>query len=210
MTENGICTLTSADGPVDEASYSDGTPLPWVELRVTDLLEGDEVGAGEEGLLWIQSASQCVDYVPDHETFVAAHDGPWFNTGDLARLQPDGSIRIVGRVKDLIIRGGENIPALEVERALALHDDIIEVVVVGIPDDRLGERACAVMTVADGAGVDLSRVQAHLDSLGMAKQYWPEYLLVREGLLRSASGKIAKDQLRIWATEELGSFQGNV
>src|SRR5690606_17807930 len=105
----------------DETAASDGFPMPWAELKITDF-EGNPLPQGASGVLWIKGASQCVDYYPDHDVFVNSYDADgWFNTGDLARINADGSLRITGRVKDMIIRGGENIPVTEVENALATH-----------------------------------------------------------------------------------------
>ena len=108
-----------------------------------------------------------------------ADDGgaPWFDTGDLARRRPDGGIRIAGRTKDLVIRGGENVPVVEVEAVLFGHPKVREVAVIGYPDDRLGERACAVVVADPDAGpVELGELTAWLDRAGMAKQFWPERL----------------------------------
>ena len=182
----------------------DGYPLPWVQLKFTDF-EGNEVGVGEDGVLWVKSASQCVDYFPDHDVYIASYDRDgWFNTGDMARLHEDGSIRITGRIKEMIIRGGENIPVAEVESALASHPDIAEAVVVAVPDERLGERACAVVVPASGVEtVEFEAAKRHLESLGMAKQYWPEFFSVRESLPRTASGKIRKTEVQDSVLQEL-------
>jgi cyclohexanecarboxylate-CoA ligase len=197
MTENGVCTMSREAGSSEETAASDGFPLPWVELKVTSV-DGLHSASSDEGLLWVKSASQCIDYVPDHEAYVAAFDAEgWFNTGDLARLLPDGSLRITGRLKDMVIRGGENVPVVEVEHALLAHSAIAEVAIVGIPDPRLGERACAVVVLSDDAkDLGLSQIQDYLLHLGMAKQFWPEYVVVRVTLPRTAAGKVRKAELR--------------
>lgn len=197
MTENGCLTITRADARPEETAASDGFPMPWAELKVTDF-DGTPLPPGASGVLWIKGASQCVDYYPDHEVFVNSYDADgWFNTGDLARINPDGSLRITGRVKDMIIRGGENIPVTEVENALATHPSVAEAAVVPVPDDRLGERAWAVLVPSRGVDdVDIDDLKRHLEELGMAKQYWPEYFSVRHELPRTASGKIRKNEVR--------------
>jgi cyclohexanecarboxylate-CoA ligase len=119
----------------------------------------------------------------------------WFETGDLARLDTSGAVRIAGRAKDLVIRGGENVPVVEVEALLYRHPKVREVAVVGVPDERLGERACAVV-VADGDAPDLQELTDHLQAAGMARQYWPERLVVADELPKTASGKIQKYRLR--------------
>jgi cyclohexanecarboxylate-CoA ligase len=126
---------------------------------------------------------------------VASPDADWFATGDVARVRPDGGIRIVGRTKDLVIRGGENIPVAEVEDLLLRHPSVAEVAVIGVPDDRLGERACAVITV-EGAAPTLTELTDFLAGVGMAKQFWPERLEVMDEMPRTPSGKIQKFKLR--------------
>ncbi len=125
--------------------------------------------------------------------------GPWFDTGDLARRRPDGGIRIAGRTKDLVIRGGENVPVVEVEAVLFGHPRVREVAVIGYPDERLGERACAVVVPddaeADGA-LTLDELTAWLGRAGMAKQFWPERLEVVDAMPKTPSGKIQKFALR--------------
>ncbi|TFV57087.1 cyclohexanecarboxylate-CoA ligase [Mycobacterium sp. PS03-16] len=193
MTENGVCTMTRPGGGNDQA---DGSALPWVELKITDT-EGRPQPAGTVGKLWIRSASQCVDYFPRHDLYEAALDAEgWFDTGDLAELRADGNLRIAGRVKDMIIRGGENIPVLEVENALSAHPAVADVAVVGIPDERLGERACAVVVPATGREFGIEALRRHLDTLGMARQYWPESVRLVKALPRTTTGKVQKNELR--------------
>lgn len=108
----------------------------------------------------------------------------------------DGYIRISGRSKDIIIRGGENIPVVEVEGLLFRHPAIAEVAVVGYPDARLGERACAFVRLRDGQSLVLADVTAHLEQARMAKQYFPERLIVLEEMPRTPTGKVQKFKLR--------------
>jgi cyclohexanecarboxylate-CoA ligase len=187
MTENGVCTMTRPGGDRDQA---DGAPLPWVELKTTET-------RGSVGKLWVRSASQCVDYFPRHDLYEAALDAHgWFDTGDLAEIRADGNLRIAGRVKDMIIRGGENIPVLEVENALSAHPAVADVAVVGVPDERLGERACAVVVPASEQSFDMDALRSHLGTLGMARQYWPESVRLVETLPRTTTGKVQKNELR--------------
>jgi acyl-CoA synthetase (AMP-forming)/AMP-acid ligase II len=144
----------------------------------------------------VRTASQCVDYL-DHATYVASFVDGWFDTGDIAVIAEDTSIRITGRAKDMIIRGGENIPVAQVEEALLTLHAVREVALVPVPDDRLGERACAVIVTTDGIAVDLPVIQSHLAKLGMAKQYWPEFVLAVESLPRTGSGKVLKHARRL-------------
>jgi len=196
MTENGCVTTTRPEQPPLRAVASDGTAVPGMEVRIVDQQTGAPVTDGRPGLLQVRGASQCLGYFRRPEVYRASlTDDGWFDTGDLARADGYGGIRITGRVKDLIVRGGENIPVLEVEAALLRHHTVKDVAVVGYPDMRLGERACAVLVPADRPPT-LGDLCAHLAGLGMAKQYWPERLEVVTALPRTPSGKIQKFALR--------------
>ncbi|WP_246236541.1 AMP-binding protein [Actinomadura chibensis] len=204
MTENGVCTITppGARG----AELTDGRPVAWAEVKVVDD-DGSPVRQGRSGHLLVRSASQCVGYFPGVELYPSLIDRDgWFATGDIARMNRDGSIKLLGRRKDLIIRGGENIPVLEVESALRSIPGVSDVVVVGVPDDRLGERACAVIVPAPGhppTSLDVAR--DHLRALGMAKPYWPESLVLWDGAFpTTASGKVAKAEVRARIRGDIG------
>ena len=144
----------------------------------------------------MRTPTQHRTYFGRHDLYEASFQHGWFDTGDLARMDDDGYIRITGRSKDIIIRGGENIPVTEVEAALYRCPKIREVAVVGYPDDRLGERSCAVVVPAEGETLALDDLTRHLQAERMAKQYWPERLELRDTLPKTASGKIQKFVLR--------------
>ncbi|MNR15666.1 Short-chain-fatty-acid--CoA ligase [compost metagenome] len=121
----------------------------------------------------------------------------WFATGDLARMDAQGYIRITGRTKDVVIRGGENVPVVEIENLLYKHPAISAVALVGCPDDRLGERVCAYVTMHDGhSSLTLEDITAFLLEQRLTKNYLPEYLEVLPALPRTPSGKIQKFKLR--------------
>ena len=204
MTENGCVTITRPEQPPLRAAESDGTAVPGMEVRVVpdpDVASDDGgagAGGGAIGRLQVRGASQCVGYFNRPETYAASvTDDGWFDTGDLARDDGYGGIRIAGRLKDLISRGAEKIPVVEVEAALLRHPAVRDVAVVAYPDERLGERACAVIVPA-GAGdpPTLDDLTGHLDTLGMAKQYWPERVELVPELPKTPSGKIQKFRLR--------------
>ncbi|QFZ19061.1 AMP-binding protein [Saccharothrix syringae] len=195
MTENGAPTITRPEDPEMRAAESDGSAVPGMEVRIV----GDDlrpVPAGETGRLQVRGATQCLGYFrrPDVYADNVTDDG-WFDTGDLARDDGHGGIRIAGREKDVISRGGEKVPVVEVEAALLRHPGIKDVAVVGYPDDRLGERACAVIVPQDEPP-QLPDLREHLDSLGMAKQYWPERVEHTAELPKTPSGKVQKFRLR--------------
>ncbi|MEV6689889.1 AMP-binding protein [Micromonospora sp. NPDC051196] len=196
MTENGCVTVTRPEDPLMRAAESDGTPVPGMQVRMVDEKTGEPVDAGAVGRLQVRGDNQCLGYYrrPDLYRESLTPDG-WFDTGDLARDDGHGGIRIVGRVKDVIVRGAEKVPVAEVEAALLRHPAIREVAVVGYPDPRLGERACAVIVPA-GEAPSLDDLRAHLTGLGMAKPYWPERISVVDELPKTPSGKVQKFVLR--------------
>ncbi|GAA3659972.1 AMP-binding protein [Streptomyces chitinivorans] len=195
MTENGCVTVTRPEQPPLRAAESDGTPVPGMEVRIVGR-HGGPVRPGETGLLQVRGSAQCVGYFRRQEVYRASvtADG-WFDTGDLARDDGHGGIRIAGRVKDVIVRGAENIPVVEVEAALLRHHAVKDVAVVGYPDQRLGERACAFLVTTDPA-LGLPELRDHLAGLGMARTYWPERVEQVPALPRTPSGKIQKFALR--------------
>ena len=194
MTENGAVTLTRLDD-ADERSFStDGLPLPGVEVRVVDI-DHNDLPAGEAGKLLLRSCSNFGGYL--HRPHLNGTDADdWFDTGDLARIDAQGYIRITGRSKDVIIRGGENIPVVEIESLLYRHPAIAIAAIVAYPDERLGERACAVVVPKPGLDIDLPAIQAFLKEQKVAIQYIPERLIVRDALPSTPSGKIQKFRLR--------------
>jgi acyl-CoA synthetase (AMP-forming)/AMP-acid ligase II len=123
-------------------------------------------------------------------------EGDWFDTGDLAIIDEDGYVKLSGRTKDIIVRGGENIPVAYVENALYEDPRIEAVAVVGMPDERLQERAAACVVLKPGASLTFEEMQQLLRDKGVAKPYWPERLDILDELPRTASGKIQKFALR--------------
>jgi len=194
MTENGAATIVRPqDGP-EKAFETDGCPLPGVEVRVVNPY-GAPLPPDQEGRLQIRSASNFVGYLRRPEWYGMDTEG-WFETGDLARIDADGYIRITGRAKDIIIRGGENIPVVEVEGLIYRHPAVQEAAVVAMPDPRLGERACAFVVLKPGAELSLSALCDFLSAQKMATQYLPERLEVIEQMPETPSGKIQKFHLR--------------
>jgi cyclohexanecarboxylate-CoA ligase len=208
MTENGLVTCIGAEDPEEKAFTTDGHPLRGLELRVVDG-EGRGVPPGTEGDLLVRGASQFVGYFkrPDFTRESYTAEG-WFKTGDRARLDADGYLSITGRSKDLIIRGGENIPVVEVENVLFTHPKIAGVAVVGIPDPRLGERACAVVIPKPGESLTLGELVQFLEAKQLARQKFPERLEVVAEFPMTPSGKIQKFRLRQLVAERLAKESG--
>jgi len=194
MSENGAVTTTKLDDGEEKATTTDGCTLPGIELRIVDA-EGARVPTGQDGQLQVRGCSNFIGYLKRPELNPNDPEG-WFDTGDLAHMDADGYIRIAGRSKDIIIRGGENIPVVEVEGLLFRHPAVAEVAIVGFPDARLGERACAFVRLRDGASLTLLEATAYLETQRMARQYMPERFEILPELPRTPSGKIQKFKLR--------------
>jgi cyclohexanecarboxylate-CoA ligase len=194
MTENGAVTTTLPEDDDERSINTDGCPLPGMEVRVLDL-EDKPAAAGVEGRLLVRGCSNFGGYLKRPQLNNTDAEG-WFDTGDLARIDARGYIRICGRSKDVIIRGGENIPVIEIEALLYKHPSIASVAIVSYPDERLGERACAFATLRPGAQLSFQDMTAFLAAQKIARQYIPERLEIRDALPATPSGKIQKFRLR--------------
>jgi len=194
MTENGAVTTTKPDDSAEKVYETDGCALPGMELRVINTGEAP-AGPGIEGELQVRGCANFVGYLRRPTLYQTDEDG-WFDTGDIARMDVDGYIRISGRTKDIIIRGGENIPVVEIEGLLYGHPKVKEVAIVGIPDERLGERACAVVVPHSGVRLSLNELASFLNDKKVSKHYFPEKLVTMDSLPRTPSGKIQKFALR--------------
>lgn len=195
LTEAGAVSFVPLCDSLEKVETTDGKASPWMEIKVTDE-DGKEVPAGVEGSLLIRGGSRCLGYFDRPElTAAAIDDAGWLDTGDLGSLDEDGYVRVSGRKKDIIIRGGENIPVVEIEEALYKHENVREVSIIGYPDPRLGER-CLAVVIPRGEAPTLPDLLKHLESLGVAKQYWPERLEIVSEMPRTDAGKIQKFQLR--------------
>jgi cyclohexanecarboxylate-CoA ligase len=194
MTENGAVTLTRPEDEDVCSVTTDGCPLPGVELKIVDA-DGAELPPDSPGKLLVRSCSNFGGYL--HRPQLNATDAEgWFDTGDMARINAQGYIRITGRDKDVIIRGGENIPVVEIEALLYRHPGVAVVAVVAYPDERLGERACAIIVPKHGHSIDLPSLVDFLKAQKVAPQYIPEKLIVRDGMPTTPTGKVQKFKLR--------------
>jgi acyl-CoA synthetase (AMP-forming)/AMP-acid ligase II len=185
-TEHPSITGSTHDDPLEKRVGTDGKPLPGVELRLAD-----------DGEIWSRGPDCFVGYVNPASTAAVFDADGWYCTEDVGVLDADGYLTITDRKKDIIIRGGENISAAEVEELVCQLPGVAEVAVVAAPDERLGEHACAFVRSAPGEPpLDLERVRRHLAESGLARQKWPEELRVVDDFPRTASGKIRKTELR--------------
>ena len=194
MTEMGIATATYPGDPPEKIFDTDGRALPHQAVRVVDE-QGETVPCGVEGRLQARCTTTFVGYLKRPEVYGLDAEF-WLETGDNARMDAEGYIRITGRAKDLIIRGGENIPIVEVEELLYRHPAIQDAAIVAMPDERLGERGCAFVTLRPGARLDFSGLLDYLRESRLIKQYMPERLEVIAEFPRTPSGKIQKFKLR--------------
>jgi cyclohexanecarboxylate-CoA ligase len=192
MTECASVTITPPDG--SRATESDGCALANGEVRIVRG-DGREAPRGEIGALQVRGASLFVGYFKRPDLYRLDAEG-WFDTGDLARMDGEGYIRICGRSKDVIIRGGENIPVVEIEAALYRMAQVADAAIVAMPDARLQERACAFVMLRHGQALDLAAICRHLAGEGFSKHFWPEHLEVLAEMPRTPTGKIQKFVLR--------------
>jgi acyl-CoA synthetase (AMP-forming)/AMP-acid ligase II len=185
-TEHPSITGCLLDDPEVKRLTTDGHPLPGVELRLTD--DGEILSRGPD----------CyVGYTDDELTARVVDADGWYHTGDVGVLDAEGYLTITDRISDVIIRGGENISAAEIEELVAGLPAVAEVCVVAAPDDRLGEHAAALVRVREGmTPPTLEQVRAHLAEAGLARQKWPESVTEVVDFPRTASGKVQKFRLR--------------
>jgi cyclohexanecarboxylate-CoA ligase len=195
MTE---CPLFSSGAPGDAADKldtTDGRPVPGCTARLVDA-DGRPVGPGREGEIEVYGPQLSVGYLDAALNTAFTPDG-FFRTGDLGVMDEAGFLRITGRLKDVIIRKGENISAKGIEDVLAEHPQVADVAAVGVPDAERGERVCACVVLrADAAGLSLDQVRAFMEARGVMRQRIPEQLEILAELPRNATGKVRKDLLR--------------
>jgi len=194
MTECGAVTITEPERTNEKSGSTDGRPLDGIEVKVVDT-DGKPLPTGETGALLVRGNSLFAGYLKRPHLNATDADG-WFETGDRAFIDAEGYVRINGRSKDIIIRGGENIPVMEVENLLYKHPAVALVAIVGYPDARLGERACAFVTVRPGHSFTLEEMSRYLSENQVTKQYHPERLELMEDLPKTPSGKLQKFKLR--------------
>jgi acyl-CoA synthetase (AMP-forming)/AMP-acid ligase II len=193
-TEAPTVTTSSDDDPFEKARDTDGRAVGQVELRVADPADGSPLPTGTAGELWVRGPEMFAGYADPDQTGAVIARGGWFRTGDLATVDGEGWVRIVGRLKDVIIRGGENISASEIEAALEAHPDVRHAVAVGYPDPLMGERVAAF--VESAAPFDLEECRRWFSGRGMAMFKTPEKVERLEHLPLLGSGKADRAALR--------------
>jgi fatty-acyl-CoA synthase len=198
MTETSpVSCQTRADDDLDRRTATIGRVHPHVEIKIVDPVTGQTVDRGQTGEFCTRGYSVMLGYWDDPEKTAEAIDADgWMHTGDLAEMREDGYCNIVGRIKDMVIRGGENIYPREIEEFLYAHPDIEDVQVIGVPDEKYGEELCAWIKVRTGAGpLDAEAIRAY--SAGKLAHFKiPRYVLLVDEFPMTVTGKIRKVQMR--------------
>jgi len=194
MTESPINTMVHVDDPDIKKAETDGRAAPDVQIRI--ILDGRECGPNEEGELRLKGPQVCSGYLDATLDADAFDEDGWFRTGDLGVRDEGGWVSITGRLKDIIIRKGENISAKEIEDLLHTHPAIADAAVIGLPDDSSGERACAVMVLRENQTLTLAEMVAFLKERHLPMYKIPEQLEIVSALPRNPTGKVLKKDLR--------------
>ena len=205
MTETSpVSTQTSVDDSLDKRVATVGRAHPHVEVRIADPDTGETVPRGAAGEFMTRGYSVMLGYWDDEaRTTEAVDEEGWMHTGDLAVMDDDGYINIVGRIKDMIIRGGENVYPREIEEYLYRHPDVVEVQVIGVPDARYGEEIMAWVQLRDGASLDADDIKEFCRGQ-IAHYKIPRYVKFTDQFPMTITGKIQKYLMREQSVEELG------
>ena len=205
MTETSpVSTHTSVDDSLDKRVATVGRAHPHVEIRIVDPVNGETVPRGQAGEFVTRGYSVMLGYWDDEtRTAEAIDDEGWMHTGDLATMDEDGYINIVGRIKDMIIRGGENVYPREIEEYLYRHPDVVEVQVIGVPDARYGEEIMAWIQPREGAELEADDIKAFCQGQ-IAHYKIPRYVKFTDEFPMTITGKIQKYLMREMSIEDLG------
>jgi fatty-acyl-CoA synthase len=206
MTETSpVSCQTRSDDDLERRTATIGRVHPHVEIKIVDPATGQTVERGEPGEFCTRGYSVMLGYWDDPEKTAEAVDADgWMHTGDLAVMREDDYCNIVGRIKDMVIRGGENIYPREIEEFLYTHPDVEDVQVIGVPDERYGEELCAWVRMREGAEpLDSEKVRAFATGK-LAHYKIPRYVMVVEEFPMTVTGKIRKVEMREEAARRLG------
>jgi fatty-acyl-CoA synthase len=205
MTETSpVSTQTRADDDLDRRVSTVGRVHPFVEVKVVDPETGLTVARGEPGELCTRGYSVMLGYWSDPQRTAEVIDAArWMHTGDLATMDDEGYLNIVGRIKDMVIRGGENVYPREVEEFLYSHPAIADVQVVGVPDEKYGEELCAWIVVRDGQNITEEQVREFCAGR-LAHFKVPRYVMVVAEFPMTVTGKVQKFKMREASIERLG------
>lgn len=201
------CTMSSSDDSVEVKVNTVGRPLPGIECKVIDPITGDDLPDNEAGEFVARGYNIMKGYYKmPAATADAIDENGWLHTGDLAVRRPDGNFKITGRIKDMIIRGGENIYPKEIEDFLYTHEAVKDVQVIGVPDKQYGEEIMACVILKEGASITEEEITAYVRD-NMAKQKVPKYVRFVDSFPMNAAGKIMKYKMVEDAVDFLGLQQ---
>ncbi len=196
LTEAPVLTMGSVDDLDEDLANTEGAPMPGVELRLVKL-DGTPAAVGEEGEIRAKAPQLMLGYLDSSLDADGFDEDGYFRTGDLGTLNERNMLSITGRLKDIIIRKGENVSAKEVEDLLFSHPRVLDVAVIGLPDPERGERVCAVVSTPEGAEpLAFDEMVAYLKDQRLMTQKIPEQLELVEVIPRNPTGKILKHELR--------------
>ena len=205
MTETSpVSTQTRVDDSFEHKVGSVGRVGPQLEIKVVDPLTGDTVPRGEPGELCTKGYSVMLGYWEQPEkTAEVLRDG-WMHTGDIAVMGDDGYVQITGRIKDIVIRGGENIYPREIEEFLYTHPDILDAQVIGVPDERFGEELCAWIRMREGTPPLTADALREFATGQLAHYKIPRYVTIVEEFPMTVTGKVRKVEMREKSIADLG------
>jgi acyl-CoA synthetase (AMP-forming)/AMP-acid ligase II len=195
LSEAGTLSGTVPGDSVETIATTVGRPRPDFDLRIVDATTGVDVAPGEPGEIVVRGPSVMSHYLDDPEATEAAFADGWLRTGDIGRIEADGNLRIVGRLKDMFIVGGFNAYPAEIENALRRHPDIADAAVIGVPDERLGEVGMAFIVLRSGAATSADEIIAWSRDQ-MANYKVPRVVEIVDALPLNATGKVEKKELR--------------
>jgi fatty-acyl-CoA synthase len=212
MTETSPVSMqTRADDSVERRVSTVGRVHPHVEIKIVDPDTGLTLPRGEPGELCTRGYSVMLGYWDEPEKTAEAIDrARWMHTGDLGVMDADGYVNITGRIKDMVIRGGENVYPREIEEFLYTHPDVLDAQVVGVPDAKYGEELCAWVTLRDGAAELTAEAVREFSAGRLAHYKIPRYVLVVDGFPMTVTGKVRKVEMREKSVELLGLGHGSV
>ena len=196
--------MSSTDDPLEVRVGTVGRALPEIECKVVDPETGEEMPVGQNGEFVARGYNIMKGYykMPRATASAIDKDG-WLHTGDLAAMTEDGNFRITGRLKDMIIRGGENIYPKEIEEFIYTHPKVKDVQVIGVPDEQYGEEIMACIIIKDGEEMTVEEMKAYINS-HMARHKVPKYIDFVTEFPMNAAGKILKYKMREDAVKKLG------
>ncbi len=209
MTETSpVSTQTRTDDSFENKVYTVGQVVPHVEIKVIDPLTGQTLPRGQAGEFCTKGYSVMLGYWGEPEkTAEAVLDG-WMRTGDIAVMDENGFVQITGRIKDMVIRGGENIYPREIEEFLYTHPDVLDAQVIGVPDPKYGEELCAWIRMREGAGPLTADAVRAFATGKLAHYKIPRYVRIVEDFPMTVTGKVRKVEMREISVGELGLAPG--